>query len=63
MYFFFNKDWFDTLNDKYVCTNNQIMIYLLTKIKKTNLPKTQAVDQKFSEYQRKRYAKANKTSI
>lgn len=50
MYIFLNQCQFDTLNNRYVYTNNQIMIHLLTQIKKSNLFEIQAISYVCSKY-------------
>lgn len=63
MNFFLNKDWFDTLNNRYIYTDNQIMICLFTKTKKVDLLKNQIASYVYFEYKRRGYLKANKASI
>ena len=63
MYFFLNQDWSDALNNRYVCTGDQIVVCLLAKIKKTDLLKIQVTSHTYFEYEKKSYLKANKTSV
>lgn len=60
IYHFLNWDWSNSLNDRYVYTDNQIMIHLFTKIKKRDLFRTQAASHIYFKYDKKKYLKINK---
>lgn len=40
MYCFLNWSWSDTLNNRYIYINNQIIVYLFARIKKADFLKT-----------------------
>ena len=63
MYFFLNQSWFDALNNRYVHTDNQIVVRLLAGTKKADPLKTQAASHACSKYERRGYPKANRASV
>lgn len=63
IYFFLNLLWFDALNNRYIYTNNQVLIYFFTKTKKLYSPKTQMASYTYSKYEKKRCLKAKKASV
>ena len=63
MYFFLNQGWSDALNDRYVYTDNQIVVRLLARTKKADPLKTQAASHACSEYEKRGYPRANKASV
>lgn len=63
IYYFLNLNLFDALNDKYIYMDNQILIYILAQIKKSNPFKIQVASYACSKYKTERYPRANKASV
>ena len=63
MYFFLNQGWSDALNDRYIRTDDQTVVRLLAGTKKTDPLKIQAASHACSEYERRRYPRANRASV
>lgn len=60
---FFNYNWFNIPNDRYIYINNQSGVCLLTRIKKPDIFKIQAISYACSESERKIYAKTNEANV
>lgn len=55
IYFFLNKSWSNTLNNRYIYKNNKTIVYLFAKKKKIDFFKTQATSYICFKYKKKLY--------
>lgn len=61
LYFFMNYNWSDVMNDRYIYTDNQIVICLFAKTKKVDY--IQVASNTYLKYKKKRYPKTNRASV